>query len=77
MPARRGNDGAASGRSASQSNVGIYTASLPHPAPPRPIFGTPLTPDFTKCLEATNGDMTSCSYYLEALKACQAAARPF
>ncbi|WOO80890.1 Mitochondrial intermembrane space cysteine motif-containing protein MIX17 [Vanrija pseudolonga] len=33
--------------------------------------------DFTKCLEATNGDMNSCSYYLEALKACQAAARPY
>ncbi|GMK54083.1 hypothetical protein CspeluHIS016_0106690 [Cutaneotrichosporon spelunceum] len=33
--------------------------------------------DFTKCIEATNGDMTGCSYYLEALKACQAAARPF
>ncbi|WWC89716.1 uncharacterized protein L201_004641 [Kwoniella dendrophila CBS 6074] len=33
--------------------------------------------DFTKCLEATNGDMQSCSYYLEALKACQAAARPY
>ena len=23
--------------------------------------------DFTKCLEATNGDMASCGYYLEAL----------
>lgn len=33
--------------------------------------------DFTKCLEATNGDMSSCSYYLEALKACQAAAKPY
>ncbi|TXT13616.1 hypothetical protein VHUM_00983 [Vanrija humicola] len=33
--------------------------------------------DFTKCLEATNGDMNSCSYYLEALKACQSAARPY
>ncbi|KIY34465.1 hypothetical protein I305_03249 [Cryptococcus gattii E566] len=33
--------------------------------------------DFTKCLEATNGDMQSCGYYLEALKACQAAARPY
>ncbi|GHJ89098.1 hypothetical protein NliqN6_5500 [Naganishia liquefaciens] len=29
--------------------------------------------DFTKCLDATN-DFQSCSYYLEALKACQAAA---
>ncbi|KAJ9092099.1 hypothetical protein QFC22_006673 [Naganishia vaughanmartiniae] len=29
--------------------------------------------DFTKCLDAT-GDFQSCSYYLEALKACQAAA---
>ncbi|CAD6576920.1 MAG: hypothetical protein TREMPRED_001801 [Tremellales sp. Tagirdzhanova-0007] len=33
--------------------------------------------DFTKCLEATNGDMGSCGYYLEALKACQAAAKPY
>ncbi|GFZ45895.1 hypothetical protein JCM24511_03628 [Saitozyma sp. JCM 24511] len=33
--------------------------------------------DFTKCLEATNGDMNTCSYYLEALKACQAAAKPY
>lgn len=23
--------------------------------------------DFTKCLEATNGDMAGCGYYLEAL----------
>ena len=29
--------------------------------------------DFTKCLDATN-DYQSCSYYLEALKACQQAA---
>ncbi|CAE7072672.1 unnamed protein product [Rhizoctonia solani] len=33
--------------------------------------------DFTKCLENTGGDMTACSYYLEQLKACQAAARPY
>jgi hypothetical protein len=33
---------------------------------------TPLTPaDFTKCLEATNGDMNTCSYYLEALSELQ------
>jgi len=31
--------------------------------------------DFTKCLEAA--DMASCSWYLEQLKACQAAARPY
>lgn len=36
-----------------------------------------LFSDFTKCLEATSGDMNSCSYYLEALKACQAAAKPY
>lgn len=37
---------------------------------PRPRNGCTkrvLTPDFTKCLEATNGDMNSCGYYLEAL----------
>ncbi|KAL7409837.1 hypothetical protein BDY24DRAFT_372315 [Mrakia frigida] len=32
--------------------------------------------DFTKCLDATN-DMNSCSYYLDALKACQQAAAPY
>ena len=30
---------------------------------------------FTKCLEATNNDMSACSYYLDALKQCQAMAR--
>jgi len=33
--------------------------------------------DFTKCLEVTNSDFGSCSYYLEQLKACQAAAAPY
>ncbi|WFD34110.1 hypothetical protein MCUN1_000942 [Malassezia cuniculi] len=32
--------------------------------------------EFLNCLEKTN-DVNSCSYYLEQLKACQAAARPF
>ncbi|WFD47689.1 hypothetical protein GLX27_002345 [Malassezia furfur] len=32
--------------------------------------------DFLQCLEKTN-DMNACSYYLEQLKACQAAARPY
>lgn len=32
--------------------------------------------DFLLCLEKTN-DLNSCSYYLEQLKACQAAARPY
>ncbi|KAF8493618.1 hypothetical protein JB92DRAFT_1166502 [Gautieria morchelliformis] len=31
--------------------------------------------DFTRCLEAA--DVQSCSWYLEQLKACQAAARPY
>ncbi|TFL04552.1 hypothetical protein BDV98DRAFT_562451 [Pterulicium gracile] len=31
--------------------------------------------DFTRCLE--KADMQSCSYYLEQLKACQAAAAPY
>ena len=30
---------------------------------------------FTQCLDSTGGDMQSCSYYLEQLKACQAAMR--
>lgn len=33
--------------------------------------------EFIRCLESTNNDMQSCGYYLEALKACQAAARPY
>jgi len=32
--------------------------------------------DFVNCLEKTN-DMNACAYYLEQLKACQAAARGF
>lgn len=32
---------------------------------------------FTQCLEATNNDMNSCSWYLEQLKACQRAAAPY
>ncbi|KAG6817118.1 hypothetical protein H0H87_012639 [Tephrocybe sp. NHM501043] len=31
--------------------------------------------DFTKCLE--KADLPSCSWYLDALKACQAAAAPY
>ncbi|KAH8828973.1 hypothetical protein DL96DRAFT_1596131 [Flagelloscypha sp. PMI_526] len=31
--------------------------------------------DFTKCLD--KADLNSCSYYLEQLKACQAAAAPY
>ncbi|OAX32618.1 hypothetical protein K503DRAFT_701762 [Rhizopogon vinicolor AM-OR11-026] len=31
--------------------------------------------DFTKCLD--KADMQSCSWYLEQLKACQAAASPY
>ncbi|EGG13064.1 uncharacterized protein MELLADRAFT_70465 [Melampsora larici-populina 98AG31] len=27
--------------------------------------------DFTRCLDATSGDISSCNYYLEQLKACQ------
>ncbi|ORY22571.1 hypothetical protein BCR39DRAFT_562279 [Naematelia encephala] len=33
--------------------------------------------DFTKCLDATGGDMGGCAYYLDALKACQAAAKNY
>ncbi|KAM0787802.1 hypothetical protein ACM66B_003856 [Microbotryomycetes sp. NB124-2] len=33
--------------------------------------------DFTSCLNATGNDMTACSYYLDMLKQCQAAAAPY
>lgn len=33
--------------------------------------------DFLRCLEATNNNMDSCAFYLDQLKACQAAARPY
>ncbi|CAO1633029.1 unnamed protein product [Sympodiomycopsis kandeliae] len=33
--------------------------------------------DFLRCLEATNNNMDSCSFYLEQLKQCQAAAKPY
>ncbi|KAK5998891.1 Mitochondrial intermembrane space cysteine motif-containing protein MIX17 [Cladobotryum mycophilum] len=32
---------------------------------------------FTKCLDTNNGDMAICNWYLEQLKACQTAARPY
>lgn len=32
---------------------------------------------FTKCLGENDGNMQICSWYLENLKACQAAARPY
>ncbi|KAJ2872196.1 hypothetical protein FB639_004374 [Coemansia asiatica] len=30
---------------------------------------------FTRCLESTNNDMSSCQYYLDMLKQCQAFAK--
>lgn len=36
----------------------------------------PQSKEFLACLEKTN-DLNSCTYYLEQLKACQAAARPY
>ncbi|CAO1621767.1 unnamed protein product [Parajaminaea phylloscopi] len=33
--------------------------------------------DFLRCLEATSNDVNTCSFYLEQLKQCQAAARPY
>lgn len=33
--------------------------------------------DFLRCLDATNNNMESCSFYLEMLKQCQAAAKPY
>lgn len=33
--------------------------------------------DFLRCLEATGNNIDSCAYYLDQLKACQAAARSY
>ncbi|BGP39889.1 hypothetical protein JCM10450v2_003863 [Rhodotorula kratochvilovae] len=33
--------------------------------------------DFVSCLNATNNDAQSCTYYLDMLKQCQAAAAPY
>jgi len=35
------------------------------------------TEQFTKCLDEQNGNMQICGWYLEQLKACQAAASPY
>ena len=32
---------------------------------------------FTRCLSQNNGDMQICDYYLQQLRACQEAARPY
>ncbi|PWN89399.1 hypothetical protein FA10DRAFT_287277 [Acaromyces ingoldii] len=65
----------------------------PAPAPDASVsnagYGSPSNPgqpgmscevqskDFLRCLDATNNDMNSCAFYLDQLKACQAAARPY
>ncbi|KAG6149379.1 hypothetical protein E4U37_006851, partial [Claviceps purpurea] len=36
-----------------------------------------VTQQFTKCLDDNNGNMQICNWYLEQLKACQAAASPY
>lgn len=33
--------------------------------------------NFTRCLEENSGNMQTCEYYLQQLKACQEAARPY
>lgn len=33
--------------------------------------------NFTRCLEENSGNMQVCEYYLQQLKACQEAARPY
>lgn len=33
--------------------------------------------NFTRCLEDSNGNYQACDFYLQQLKACQAAARPY
>lgn len=33
--------------------------------------------DFTKCMDEQGGNMSICNWYLEQLKACQAAAKPY
>lgn len=33
--------------------------------------------NFTKCMDDNNGNMQICNWYLEQLKACQQAAKPY
>ncbi|KAG8843654.1 hypothetical protein FRB96_003878 [Tulasnella sp. 330] len=62
---------------------GSREAAAPAPeaaAPPQQQYTQPMSCDFqakefTKCLETA--DVASCGWYLEQLKACQAAARPY
>ncbi|CEJ91315.1 Putative CHCH domain protein [[Torrubiella] hemipterigena] len=35
------------------------------------------TQQFTQCMDENNGNMQICNWYLEQLKACQAAAKPY
>jgi len=43
---------------------------------PAPTSCDAYAKNFTKCLDATS-DVSACNYYLEQLKACQAAAAPY
>lgn len=44
---------------------------------PLSSFHCDFSLDFLRCLDATNNNMDSCAYYLDALKQCQKAARPY
>ncbi|KAL8292611.1 hypothetical protein RQP46_001223 [Phenoliferia psychrophenolica] len=57
-------------------------AEAPAAAAPAQSYGSGATceiqaKDFTSCLNATANDMSSCSFYLDQLKACQQAAAPY
>ncbi|KLO84497.1 small unique nuclear receptor co-repressor [Fusarium fujikuroi] len=49
------------------------TAAAPKPAPQQNNCAG-VAQNFTKCMDENNGNMQICNWYLEQLKACQAAA---
>ncbi|KAI5464292.1 hypothetical protein BGZ63DRAFT_401255 [Mariannaea sp. PMI_226] len=82
--------GVAIGSSVGHAITGFFSggSSEPAPAPVAQAAEAPAqnqnynncagaTQNFTKCMDDNGGNMQICNWYLEQLKACQAAAAPY
>ncbi|KAG6002484.1 hypothetical protein E4U21_003012 [Claviceps maximensis] len=82
--------GVAIGSSVGHAIGGLFSGGSSEPAAPQPVQAQAqqqpqqqgnncqgVTQQFTKCLDDNGGNMQICNWYLEQLKACQAAASPY
>ena len=57
-------------------NAGYYTGAQSAQYAQPKVCETDVN-NFRRCMDENGADMTICGYYLDQLKACQAAARPY